>query len=208
MMIIISSEVKGEPVMRYDAEHKRKTREKVLDAAAEAIRLEGPHKVGVAGIMAKAGLTHGGFYAHFQSKDDLVACAIGHMFDTSAQRRLDSYNGRPPGEALGAYIDFYLSEGHRDARTTGCVMPALAADLPRLTPAAQQSFAAGVQRLTGRIAALIAGTGQANADDLASSMIAEMVGALSLARAEPDRARSNLMLERSRRVLKQRLNLE
>ena len=194
--------------MRYDAEHKLKTREKVLDAAAEAIRLEGPHKVGVAAIMAKAGLTHGGFYAHFQSKDDLVACAIGHMFDKSAQRRLDSYNDRPPAEALSAYIDFYLSEGHRDARTTGCAMPALAADLPRLPQAARDSFAAGVQRLTGRIAGLIAGAGHQNADDLASSMVAEMVGALSLARAETDRARSDLMLERSRRILKQRLNLE
>ncbi len=194
--------------MRYDAEHKQKTREKVLDAAAEAIRLEGPHKVGVAGIMAKAGLTHGGFYAHFESKDDLVACAIGHMFDRSAQRRLDSFKDRPPAEALLAYVEFYLSEGHRDARTTGCVMPALAADLPRLPAAAQQSFAAGVQRLTGRVADLLAAMGHDEAQDLASSMIAEMVGALSLARAEPDRARSDLMLERSRRVLKQRLNLE
>jgi TetR/AcrR family transcriptional repressor of nem operon len=194
--------------MRYDAEHKQKTREKVLDAAAEAIRLEGPHKVGVAGVMAKAGLTHGGFYAHFESKDELVACAIGHMFDTSARRRLDSYQGKPPAEALNAYLDFYLSEAHRDARTTGCAMPALAADLPRLPTASQDAFAAGVRRLTGRLAGLIADMGQANAEDLASSMVAEMVGALSLARAEPDRARSDLMLERSRRVLKQRLNLE
>src|ERR1700761_5125709 len=108
--------------MRYDAEHKLKTREKVLDAAAEAIRLDGPHKVGVAEVMTKAGLTHGGFYAHFKSKDDLVACAIGHMFDRSAQRRLDSLKDRPPAEALAAYLDFYLSGGHRDARTTGCAM--------------------------------------------------------------------------------------
>jgi TetR/AcrR family transcriptional repressor of nem operon len=205
MMIIISNEVKP---MRYDAEHKQKTREKVLDAAAEAIRLEGPHKVGVAGIMAKAGLTHGGFYAHFDSKDDLVACAIGHMFDKSALRRLDSYKDRSPADALIAYIDFYLSEAHRDARTSGCAMPALAADLPRLPAASQEACAAGVRRLTGRIASLVTGAGLPNADDLASSMVAEMVGALSLARAETDRALSDLMLERSRRVLKQRLNLE
>ena len=194
--------------MRYDAEHKQKTREKVLDAAAEAIRLEGPHKVGVAEVMTRAGLTHGGFYAHFKSKDDLVACAIGHMFDTSAVRRLDSLKDRPPAAALAAYLDFYLSEAHRDARTTGCAMPALAADLPRLPAAAQQTFAAGVQRLIGRIAGLLTATGSTDAETLASSMIAEMVGALSLARAEPDRDRSNLMLERSRRILKQRLDLE
>lgn len=194
--------------MRYDAEHKQKTREKVLDAAAEAIRLDGPHKVAVAGIMAKAGLTHGGFYAHFESKDDLVAQAIGHMFDAGALRRIERMKDRPPGEALTAYIDFYLSAGHRDARTTGCPMAALAGDLPRLDEAAQASFAAGVQRLTGRIAELLATIGLPDAEDLASSAVAEMVGALSLARAEPDRARSDLMLDRSKRVLKQRLNLE
>ncbi|MEI9890155.1 MAG: TetR/AcrR family transcriptional regulator [Caulobacteraceae bacterium] len=83
--------------MRYDAEHKRQTREKVLDAAAEAIRLEGPHKVGVAGVMARAGLTHGGFYAHFESKDDLVAHAITHMFDKSALRRIDAHEGPAAG---------------------------------------------------------------------------------------------------------------
>ncbi len=194
--------------MRYHAEHKQQTRERVLDAAAEAIRLDGPHKMGVAEVMTKAGLTHGGFYAHFKSKDDLVACAIDHMFAKSALKRIDSLKDRPPVEALTAYLEFYLSEGHRDARTTGCAMPALAGDLPRLSAAAQETFAAGVQRLTGRIADLLAAIGRAEPEDLASSMVAEMVGALSLARAEPDKARSNIMLERSKRILKQRLNLE
>ena len=207
-MGIISSGIKTGLAMRYDAEHKQKTREKVLDAAAAAIRLDGPHKVGVAGIMAEAGLTHGGFYAHFESKDDLVAQAISHMFDQSAARRLQQMEGRPPGEALSVYIDFYLSEGHRDARTQGCALPALAADLPRLPPAAQESFSAGMRQMTAILAEKICGLGRADPDDLASSMIAELVGALGLARAEPDRARSNLMLERSKRVLKQRLGLE
>jgi TetR/AcrR family transcriptional repressor of nem operon len=87
-------------------------------------------------------------------------------------------------------------------------MPALAADLPRLCPAAQESFASGVRRLTAALAGRLGELGRADADDLASSMVAEMVGALSLARAEPDPGRSDLMLERSRRILKQRLNLE
>ena len=66
--------------MRYDSEHKSQTREKVLKVAAKAIRAEGPRGVGVATIMSKAGLTHGGFYAHFESKDDLIAAAIEKMF--------------------------------------------------------------------------------------------------------------------------------
>jgi TetR/AcrR family transcriptional repressor of nem operon len=63
--------------MRYDGDHKQKTRERVLKEAAKAIRAEGPHRIAVAGVMAKAGLTHGGFYAHFKSKDDLVEAASG-----------------------------------------------------------------------------------------------------------------------------------
>jgi TetR/AcrR family transcriptional repressor of nem operon len=116
--------------------------------------------------------------------------------------------GKPPAEGLIDYIDFYLSPAHRDARTTGCPMPALAADLPRLDREAQASFAAGVARLTGIVADALSALGHAGAGDLASSMIAEMVGALSLARAEPDRDRSDRILDRSKRILKQRLNLE
>jgi len=104
--------------MRYDAEHKQKTREKVLKAAAKAIRADGPHRVGVADVMSKAGLTHGGFYAHFTSKDDLIAAAIEQMFDESRIRMARETEDKPPREALRSYIDFYLSSGHRDARQT------------------------------------------------------------------------------------------
>jgi TetR/AcrR family transcriptional repressor of nem operon len=194
--------------MRYDAEHKQKTRERVLQEAAKAIRAEGPHRIGVAAVMAKAGLTHGGFYAHFASKDELVTAAIGHMFDHGPLRRLRGIEGQSPAERLSAYIDFYLSEGHRDARLTGCAIAALAADLPRLNEAAQTTFAAGVGRLTAELEGMLTAMGRADAEDLAPSMIAELVGALSLARAEPDKPRSNQMLERARRTLKQRLGLE
>src|SRR6202000_1221206 len=69
--------------MRYEPEHKQQTRAKILRVASRAIRARGPHRVAVADVMARAGLTHGGFYAHFKSKDDLVAAAIEAMFATS-----------------------------------------------------------------------------------------------------------------------------
>ncbi len=72
--------------MRYDSDHKQKTRDRVLKEAANAIRAEGPHRIAVAGVMAKAGLTHGGFYAHFTSKDELVAAAIDTMFGEAQSR--------------------------------------------------------------------------------------------------------------------------
>ena len=82
--------------MRYDAEHKQKTRERVVQEAAREIRAQGPHRVGVAGIMAKAGLTHGGFYAHFASKDDLVLAAMEQMFRDGQKRVQTEMRDLPP----------------------------------------------------------------------------------------------------------------
>jgi AcrR family transcriptional regulator len=91
--------------MRYDDNHKERTRARVLAEAAAAIRSKGAERVGVAEIMAGAGLTHGGFYAHFKSKDDLVAQAITHMFDASYAWFLRHTEGRDPADALSNYID-------------------------------------------------------------------------------------------------------
>jgi TetR/AcrR family transcriptional repressor of nem operon len=193
--------------MRYQPDHKQQTRQKVLQVAARAIRAEGPHKVAVAKVMARAGLTVGGFYAHFASKDDLIAAAIDEMF-AEGTSRLET-GDLPPAEALGAYIDFYLSPTHRDARATGCPMPSLAADLPRLTPTARERFAAGVQRVRSRLAEKLALLGHvADAEADASSMVAELVGAVSLARAEPDPAASDAILQRSKAALQRRFGLE
>jgi len=194
--------------MRYDAEHKQKTHAKLLKAAAKAIRIEGPHRIGVAEVMAEAGLTHGGFYAHFASKDDLVAAAIGQMFEEARARFAQETQDRTPAQALGAYIDFYLSPGHRDARSRGCPIAALASDLPRLSKQAVEEFAAGAAWLKAALAAQLAQLGRADAEREASSVLAELVGALSLARVEPDAKRSDAILADSRRALKQRLQLE
>ena len=194
--------------MRYEPDHKQQTRQRVLKAATRAIRAEGPHQMAVAKVMAKAGLTVGGFYAHFNSKDDLIAAAIDVMFDEARSRVMLETGARPPAEALGAYIYFYLSPAHRDARATGCPMPSLAADLPRLTRKARERFAAGVAGLRQRLGGQLALLGHADPDAEASSMIAELVGALSLARAEPDPAASDAILDRSNAALKRRFALE
>ena len=194
--------------MRYDAEHKQKTREKVLKAAAKAIRADGPHRVGVADVMAKAGLTHGGFYAHFDSKDDLIAAAIAQMFEESGARMSREIDDKPPQQALSGYIDFYLSASHRDARRSGCPVAALSSDLPRLSESNRSAFAEGVRGLTRRLAKLIAECGHKRSDEMATSALSELLGALSLARLEPDAARSDAILEDSRHALKHRLGLE
>jgi len=194
--------------MRYDAEHKQRTREKVLRAATKAIRADGPHRLGVADVMAKAGLTHGGFYAHFESKDDLIVAAIGQMFDDSRARMQAETGEREPRQALSSYIDFYLSAKHRDA-STGCPLPTLAGDLPRLSKPARACFSAGVNRLRGMLAEKLEAIGGLdNPAQAAGSMLAELVGALSLARAEADTALSDTILANSRHALKARFGLE
>jgi len=198
--------------MRYDGDHKQKTRERVLKEAAKAIRAEGPHRIAVSGVMAKAGLTHGGFYAHFGSKDDLIAAAIDTMFGEAKTRFSGetAVSGGPDGaqDRLIGYIDFYLSAAHRDARTTGCPLPALAADLPRLAPASRERYGQGVVALTALIAESLRALGRAEPQALASSTLAEMVGALSLSRAVADPDQSDLILDASRTALKRRLGLE
>ena len=194
--------------MRYDAEHKQRTREKVLQEAAKAIRAEGPHKIGVAEVMSRAGLTHGGFYAHFPSKDAFVDAAVEQMFkEARARIECSRQEAGSPSAALSDYLDFYLSPAHRDARTSGCPLPFLSADAPRLPNEIRGRYAEGVQRLIATIADLLSQMGEADPNERAGSAVAEMVGALALARAEPDTARSDSMLDRSRRAVKARLGL-
>lgn len=194
--------------MRYDTEHKQRTRAKVLEAAAQAIRNDGPERVGVAAVMAEAGLTHGGFYAHFKSKDELVAAAIDSMFEESRARLARETEGRGAKEGLAAYVDFYLSARHRDARGRGCPIAALASDAPRLSGDVRAAFAAGVARLAAGLAEKLAEAGTAEPQTAARSMVAELVGALSLARVETDPATSNAILRDSRTQLKRRFGLE
>lgn len=194
--------------MRYDIEHKQRTRAKVLEVAARAIRADGPERVGVAAVMAEAGLTHGGFYAHFKSKDELLAAAVEQMFEESRARVAHETGGRGAAEGLRAYIDFYLSARHRDARGRGCPIAALASDAPRLSEGIRKAFATGVARLTGALGEKLAQLGVADAPAAARSMVSELVGALSLARIEADADASDAILRDSRAQLKRRLGLE
>jgi TetR/AcrR family transcriptional repressor of nem operon len=191
--------------MRYDSEHKERTRRRVLTEAAAAIRVHGPDGIGVASLMSKAGLTHGGFYAHFKSKDDLVAQAITQMFDESVQRFALNADDPDPAVALSNYIDMYVSARHRDARERGCPLPSLSGVLARMPALARTRFSVGVERLTRNIAKRLAELGKPHPEQLAASMLAEMVGAVALARAIADPAASERMLKTSREALKARL---
>ena len=193
--------------MRYDVEHKERTRAKVLVEAARALRVDGPHKLGVAEVMKAAGLTHGGFYAHFASKDALVAEAVDTALADSRALYDRAASDSSPREALAAFISTYVSEAHRDRADRGCVLPALSADLPRMSQEVRARYAAGLGHMTSRLCALLEATGMTGPRAAASSMAAEMVGAVALARAVPDAVQSTNILRHSRAALLARAGL-
>lgn len=196
------------PAMRYDNGHKRETRIRILKTAADAVRAEGPERIGVAAVMRQAGMTHGGFYAHFDSKDALVEASIAHMFDEALARAEKHLDGRTPAEGLAAYVDTYLSPAHCEARALGCPLVALASDLPRQSEACRHAYATGMRRLVQALAGRLAAGGYPDPEPLARSVLSELVGTVSLARCETDAQQANAMLADARRLLKARLGLE
>lgn len=194
--------------MRYSNEHKAETRRRVLKEAAQEIRAKGPDGVAVAAVMARAGLTHGGFYAHFESKDAMIADAIGTMFDDARGRSDAIEQTNDPRAALKAYIDFYLSPAHRDRRERGCPLPALSGDLARSGEQQRARFGMGMEALTMRLAKALGGIGIAEAHAEGSAMLAQMVGAVALSRAVADPAQSDAILADVHALLVARYGLE
>ena len=183
--------------MRYTPEHKEETRKRVLKAAAAALRTHGPEGVSVADIMQSAGLTHGGFYAHFSNKDDLVAQALLEMFAQGRRRFTRLTDDLSPAEALGAFVDRYVSEDHRNYPEHGCPLTTMANDVSRQTGSARDAFDAGVASLIDRLATWLPEDAVPR-QVRAASLLAEMAGAVALSRAVRDPVLSAGILEACR----------
>jgi len=193
--------------MRYDSEHKQRTHLRVIQEAAVLIRKFGPDKIGVAGLMEKVGLTHGGFYAHFKSKNELLDAAVNHMFEDRFSAFEQSLVDIEPAEGLSRYIDFYLSTEHKNWPELGCPILALASDVVRMQASSQTIFASGVERLLEAITALLQAMDYPNPNQLAASMLSEMVGAMVIARTLADEERSASILQDARVSLKKRIGI-
>jgi TetR/AcrR family transcriptional repressor of nem operon len=194
--------------VRYSGEHKAQTRRRVLQEAAAAIRSDGVDRLGVAQVMARAGLTHGGFYAHFASKDDLVTQAIEFMFEDRYAAFFANLDDTDPRVALTRFVDRYVSMRHRNAIDAACPVPVLAGQVPHLPEAARARFRLALDRLTGGVAGLLARMGAADVEITATAAIAEMVGAIAMARVEPDDAKAQRLLDTVRASVKTRLSLD
>jgi len=185
--------------MRYAPHHKQLTRERIREAAARLFRRKGYAATGVDTIMAAAGMTAGGFYGHYRSKEALLGDALDTAFLQSTDRTDARRAELGETEQIRRFVETYLSSGHRDAPEHGCPMPALAADVSRLKPRARSVFENHLRR---RIADIGAQLGRSPEDDcLPIAALATCVGGLMLARAVKDRAFSDHILEACRTEL-------
>lgn len=179
--------------MRYSKDHKQETRERIIRTAAKRFREDGVEAVGVAALMADAGLTHGGFYAHFPSKEALVAAACAEGFGESQDRLRKTIERHPPGEKLVALAETYLSPAHRDHPGQGCIAAAIGPEIARHPAETRAEFTRGLHGLLELAAAALEADGGDPA--AAAEAVAAMVGALTLARAAADEALSNRFLD-------------
>jgi TetR/AcrR family transcriptional repressor of nem operon len=189
--------------MRYPPSHKVETRRRIIAAASAAFRERGVDGTGVDEVMRRAGLTHGGFYAHFHDKSELVAEACAEAFE-AAVVNLDRIAAlSTPSRRARLLIDSYLSQRHRDNRGSGCLIVAVGADMGRLAGAAQTGYAQGFALHLDRLGAALRLSGDAGRNrDLVTHLMSALVGALIFARAMDDAARSDALLASSRRMLR------
>ena len=124
--------------MRYSAEHKAETHDRIVQLASRSFREHGSAGEGIARLMTGLGLTHGGFYRHFDSKEDLFAEVVARGFAETGDRLVAAAEAAPKGQELRAIIETYLSATHLDEPATGCVIAALAPELSRQPPALRE----------------------------------------------------------------------
>jgi TetR/AcrR family transcriptional repressor of nem operon len=180
--------------MRFEKGHKAATRQRIIEVASERFRKDGVAAVGIAGVMADAGLTHGGFYAHFGSKEDLVREAMTAAFEATKTRHEGAFAHGKTG--LEQRIRHYLRPSHRDAPERGCAAAALVAEVARHDPATREAFTVQFEAMIGRIAGhLPEALPEAARRSTAVGIFGTMLGALQLARAVADPALSDAILE-------------
>jgi TetR/AcrR family transcriptional repressor of nem operon len=178
---------------------KQLTHDRIVETAASVMREAGFWGVGVADVMKRAGLTHGGFYAHFASRDALLCEAIEHAGRDSAARLAKSTAQRQARGAspLRALVDAYLADSHLTGTTQGCPVAALASEMPRQSAEVAQAAAERVRRLVAAVRRALPD----EAAEQAGVVAGQLVGALQLARALGDNAEGRALLAATRRSL-------
>jgi AcrR family transcriptional regulator len=181
-----------EPVARYDKVHKQATRQRIIETAGHRFKQDGIDGSGIATLMADAGLTNGAFYAHFSSKDDLVANVVADQLDTQAE----SFRALPPGRAgLEGFLREYLSPQHRDNPADGCPSAALLDEIARCPAGTKHAYTDGAQAILEEIAARLAPEDPQSARAKALGLYTIAVGTLQVSRVVSDPKVADEVLE-------------
>lgn len=165
---------------------KEASHERIVDAASRAIRRSGYDGTGVADIMKEAGLTHGAFYAHFASREAMLAEAADRAGAESNALAASVVAAVPPDQALQALMQVYLSKEHLESIETGCPISALGSEMPRQSPEVRSAATRRIKEMIDLIARQFPDWGQPAAHERALVTVATMVGTLTLARAVND----------------------
>ena len=175
--------------------HKEITHERIVKVAARAIRRSGYDGTGVADIMKEAGLTHGGFYAHFASREAMLAEAASRAGAESVAATTQIAASVPPEQALLAMISAYLSKAHLEAVDSGCPVAALGSEMPRQSSEVRRAATRSIKEMIDLVARQSPDWGQPGAHEQALVTVSAMVGTLILARAVDDTKLADNLLE-------------
>ena len=168
--------------MRYSKEHKHETHARIVRKASVRLREKGAHGIGVADLMKEAGLTHGGFYAHFDSREALVIEAFNYAMDRSTDRWRKMAEQTPPEKRFAAIVESYLTTIHRDDPGHGCTVPTLGPEIAREGPKARRAFAAKLDEMIEMMADHVPELPRKAARAQAIAALSTMAGALVLSR--------------------------
>ena len=168
--------------MRYEPEHKKQTRDRIVRNTARKLRAEGLSGPGVASVMKASGLTVGGFYKHFRSKEELLADAVGLAFSEFYEKADSSLRSLPREDRWKEIIRLYLSAEHCDHPGTGCPVTALAPEIARAKLSLRKKIASRIEGLTGRWVALMPGATASEREQNFFVIFSAMAGAVTLAR--------------------------
>lgn len=186
--------------MRYPPHQKAETHQQIVEIAAREFRVRGLQGIGIAELMGHAGLTQGGFYAHFNDRDALVAEATQRAAEESLCR-LAKAAASAPGREIEAMLDFYLSPEHRDDVGGGCLLPALASEVSRQAHTVRETFTRSLKFNLEKVAGFMPGDDLRTRRAEAMAFVSGMAGAVLLARAMNDTKLSNGLLSSVRAQL-------
>jgi TetR/AcrR family transcriptional repressor of nem operon len=168
--------------MRYSKEHKQETHARIVKKASVRLREKGAHGIGVADLMKEAGLTHGGFYAHFDSREALVIEAFAYAMDRSTERWRRIAETTSPDKRLASIVESYLTPVHRDDPGHGCAVPTLGAEIARESAKTRKAFAAKLEQMIDMMADQVLDVPRKSARKQAIAALTTMMGTLVLSR--------------------------